>query len=199
MNTCTQSFRHFASENLLAGTLFALTALLISLFCAGSALASGDERYERSREEIKIYGVIDSMPSSGFTGKWVVGGRDVEVTDRTRIKEKYGRAEVGRSVEVEGYRDGNVLIAYEIEVERSRDDRSDRRGEESKMYGTVESLPQSGLNGVWRINGRDVTVDRNTRIKEKHGRVAVGVYVEVEGRSSGNTFIASEIETKNNR
>lgn len=199
MNTCTQSSQHSTSANLLTGTFFALTALLISLFCAGTALASGDERYDRSREEIKIYGAIDSMPNSGFTGKWVVGGREVEVTDRTRIKEKYDRAAVGRYVEVEGYRDGNVLVAYEVEVERSRENRSDRRGEESKMYGTVETMPQGGFDGIWRINGQDITVDRNTRIKEKHGRVAVGVYVEVEGRRSGDAFIAYEIETKNDR
>jgi hypothetical protein len=199
MNICTQSSWHSTSANLLTGTFFALTALLISLFFTGTALASGDERYERSREEIKIYGVIDSMPSSGFTGKWVVDGRDVEVTDRTRIKEKYDRAAVGRYVEVEGYRNGNVLVAYEIEVERNREHRSDRRGEESKLYGTVEAMPQGGLDGIWRINGRDITVDRNTRIKEKHSRVAVGVYVEVEGRSLDNSFIAYEIETKDDR
>ncbi len=199
MNTCTQSFRHSVSENLLTGRLFALTALLICLFCAGTAQASGDERYERSREEIKIYGAIDSMPSSGFTGAWVVGGREVEVTDRTRIKEKHGRAEIGRYVEVEGYRNGNVLVAYEVEVERNREYRSDRRGEESKMYGTVETMPQGGFDGIWRINSRDITVDRNTRIKEEHGRIAVGTYVKVEGSYSGNNFIAYEIETKDGR
>ncbi|MCI5212593.1 MAG: hypothetical protein D3910_28255, partial [Candidatus Electrothrix sp. ATG2] len=128
-----------------------------------------------------------------------VGGRNVEVTDRTRIKEKHGRAEVGRYVEVEGIRDNNKLIAYEIEVKRSREYHSERRGEESKIYGTVEALPQGGVDGIWRVNGRDITVDRNTRIKEEHGRIAVGSYVKIEGHQSGNNFIAYEIETKNNR
>jgi hypothetical protein len=76
-----------------------------------------------------MYGKIDSMPSSGFTGKWVIGGREVQVTDKTRIKEKHGRAEIGKYVEVEGVRDNDALIAYEIEVEleRSRENRSNRR------------------------------------------------------------------------
>ncbi|MCI5133278.1 MAG: hypothetical protein D3904_17640 [Candidatus Electrothrix sp. EH2] len=102
---------------------------------------------------------------------------------------------------VVGYRDrNNVLVAYEVEVERSRDARSDRRAmEEIKLYGTVEALPQGGIDGIWRVNGRDITVDRKTRIKEKHGRIAVGVYVEVEGRYSGDNFIAYEIETENRR
>ncbi|MCI5138771.1 MAG: hypothetical protein D3922_10230, partial [Candidatus Electrothrix sp. AR1] len=54
-------------------------------------------------------------------------GCEVKVTDSTRIKEKHGRAEIGRYVEVEGVRDNNALIAYEIEVERKRKHRSDRR------------------------------------------------------------------------
>ena len=199
MNNCTASTGHSAAGNMMSAPFFALAALLICLFCAGTALASSDESYDRNREGVKIYGIIDSMPTAGFNGAWVVGGREVEVTDRTRIKEKHGRAETGRYVEVEGFRNGNVLVAYEVEVERNRENRSGRRGEESKMYGTVEAMPQGGLDGTWRINGRDITVDRNTRVKEEHSRIAVGTYVKVEGSYSGNNFIAYEIETKNDR
>ena len=123
MNTYTTSSCHSASEKMATGTpVVALTAMLIWLFCAGTASASSHERYERYRKEVKMYGVIDNMPSSGFTGKWVVGGREVEVTDRTEIEEKHGRAEAGMPVEVEGYyRDNNRFIADEIEVERRRE------------------------------------------------------------------------------
>ncbi|WP_446010184.1 DUF5666 domain-containing protein [Candidatus Electrothrix sp.] len=128
MNTCTLSLRHSAPEKLFTDYLLALTTLLLSLFCASTVQASDDERYERYRgREVKMYGVIDSMPSSGLTGKWVVGGRHVEVTDRTEIEEEHDRAAVGRPVEIEGYRDNDRLIAHEIEVERSRRHRrSDR-------------------------------------------------------------------------
>ena len=124
MNTWTKFSRHFTSDKILSGTLIALVAIFISLFCAGVTLASSHERH---RGESKMYGKIDSMPSSGFTGKWVIGGREVQVTDKTRIKEKHGRAEIGKYVEVEGVRDNDALIAYEIEVERSRENRSNRR------------------------------------------------------------------------
>jgi len=99
--------------------LFALATMLTCLFCAGTVQAS--------RGESKIYGVIDSMPNADLNGTWVVGGRKVEVTDRTRIKEKYGRAETGRYVEVEGFWEGDRFIAYELEVERSREYRHNRR------------------------------------------------------------------------
>jgi hypothetical protein len=117
MNTWMKSSRHFTSDKRMTGPLVALAAIFISLFCTGVTLA---DSHERHRGESKMYGIIDSMPSSGFTGKWVVGGREVEVTDRTRIKEKHGLAEIGRYVEVEGVRDNDRLIAYEIEVERNR-------------------------------------------------------------------------------
>ncbi|MCI5138628.1 MAG: hypothetical protein D3922_09510 [Candidatus Electrothrix sp. AR1] len=169
--------------------------------------ASGDERRERSeyegreryREETKLYGVIEKMPESGLNGTWIINGKTVQVTDTTRIKEKYGRAAVGRYVEAEGVRNGDSFTAYEIEVERSREDRTDDRRSNTKFYGTVEALPQAGLNGVWKINDREVVVTRNTRIKEEYGKLKIGSSVEVEGRLVDNTFTASEIEVKSGR
>ncbi|MCI5179820.1 MAG: hypothetical protein D3919_09215 [Candidatus Electrothrix sp. AW5] len=199
MNTITTSTQQYTAKNTMTNTLLAIAAMLTCLFLASAVQASSYERYERNREEVKVYGAIDSMPNAGLTGKWVVGGRQVEVTDRTRIKEKHGRADIGRYVEVEGFRDGNILVAYEVEVERNREYRSDRNREEVKMYGTVEAMPQGTLNGVWRVNGRDITVDRSTRIKEKYGKIEVGAYVEVEGNYSGNNFIAYKIESERSR
>ncbi|CAK8710720.1 MAG: hypothetical protein D3913_05125 [Candidatus Electrothrix sp. LOE1_4_5] len=199
MNTITTSTQQYTAKNTMTNTLLAIAAMLTCLFWASAVQASSYERYERNREEVKVYGAIDSMPNAGLTGKWVVGGRQVEVTDRTRIKEKHGRADIGRYVEVEGFRDGNILVAYEVEVERNREYRSDRNREEVKMYGTVEAMPQGTLNGVWRVNGRDITVDRSTRIKEKYGKIEVGAYVEVEGNYSGNNFIAYKIESERSR
>lgn len=185
-----------------------LSALMLgcSLF-AVPVHASGDERPERSeyeereryRVESKLYGVIEKMPENGLNGTWIINGKTVVVTDRTRIKEKYDRAAPGRYVEVEGIRDGDSFTAYEIEVERNREPRFDDRRADSKFYGTVEALPQAGLNGVWKIDGREVVVTSNTRIKEGYSRLAVGSIVEVEGRSSDNTFTAYEIEVKNRR
>jgi hypothetical protein len=71
------------------------------------------------------------------------------------------------------------------------------RYEESKFYGNIESLPQSGLNGTWRVSGRNVIVTDRTYIKQEYGPVAVGAYVEVKG--GGNPFTAYEIETKGGR
>lgn len=66
---------------------------------------------------------------------------------------------------------------------------------ESKFYGTVEKMPE-GIDGIWIVNGKEVLVTKDTLIKEKHGKAAVGAYVEIEGNISGKTFSAYEIEVK---
>ncbi len=66
---------------------------------------------------------------------------------------------------------------------------------ETKLYGTVEKLPQDRI-GTWIVEGREIVVTADTRIKEKHGKVEAGAYVEVEGNSTGKTFTAYEIEVK---
>ncbi|WP_417911385.1 DUF5666 domain-containing protein [Candidatus Electronema sp. TJ] len=69
----------------------------------------------------------------------------------------------------------------------------------AKFYGTVDALPPAVNNGTWWVNGREVQVSPQTRIKEKRGRAAVGAYVEVEGYFSGSGVAASEIEVKGHR
>lgn len=66
---------------------------------------------------------------------------------------------------------------------------------ESKFYGTVEKMPE-GIDGIWIVNGKEVLVTKDTAIEEKHGKAAVGAYVEIEGNLSGKTFSAYEIEVK---
>jgi hypothetical protein len=44
-----------------------------------------------------FYGTIESRPE-GNAGTWVVGGRNVDVTDKTRLVEEYGPLSVGTCV-----------------------------------------------------------------------------------------------------
>jgi len=46
------------------------------------------------------------------------------------------------------------------------------------------------------VNGVEVSVTRNTIIKEKQGKAEVGAYVEVEGSYSENKLVAHEIKVK---
>jgi hypothetical protein len=65
-----------------------------------------------------------------------------------------------------------------------------------KLYGTIEQMPEAGYAGVWVVNGREVSVTADTRIKDKHGIPETGAYVEVEGHYSGRELSAEEISVK---
>lgn len=69
---------------------------------------------------------------------------------------------------------------------------------ESKIYGTVSKIPESGL-GTWVVNGREVIVTKDTFIEEEYGKAVVGAYVEVKGSYDGKTFRAYKIEVKGAR
>jgi hypothetical protein len=65
-----------------------------------------------------------------------------------------------------------------------------------EFYGVIQAMPEKGCVGQWNIDGKAVHVTEDTKIEEKHGKLAVGAYVEVEGMTFEGKFIASEIETK---
>jgi hypothetical protein len=72
----------------------------------------------------------------------------------------------------------------------------DSAGYRSKIYGTVEKLPDTGLTGVWIVNGREFVVTERTRLEQKHGLLEPGAYVEIKGIKSENTFTAEKVEVK---
>jgi hypothetical protein len=65
-----------------------------------------------------------------------------------------------------------------------------------EFYGNVEKMPESGMVGEWVVGGRTVTATKDTEFKEKHGKLGIDAYVEVEGKEKDGKFVASEIETK---
>ena len=81
---------------------------------------------------------------------------------------------------------------------RAEDDSSEHRGSgrgESKFYGNVEKIPSDRI-GSWTVNGREIVVTKETRVKEEYGKAVTGAYVEVEGTNTGKVFAADKIEVK---
>jgi len=142
----------------------------------------------------KFYGEVEIMPESGYAGLWTINGRKVQVSQNTIIEEKHGRASAGAFAEVKGQQSGEIFTAYEIEIKQGKD--FNKSAYPGKFYGTVEKLPDTGWQGVWIINGREILATGHTKIEEKYGRVAVGALVKVEGNYSGDKFTAYEIEVK---
>jgi len=66
-----------------------------------------------------------------------------------------------------------------------------------KFYGTIESLPATGLIGDWVVSGQTVHVTAATRIEQEHGPAVVGAYVEVKGWLQADSSVnATKIEVK---
>jgi hypothetical protein len=88
-----------------------------------------------------------------------------------------------------------ILAALTLAAVQTAVFASDDYGYRSKLFGTVEALP-TGYSGTWIVNGRSVEVSPQTVIEQEHDGIAVGTYVEIEGRSDGRTFIAHKVEVK---
>lgn len=86
--------------------------------------------------------------------------------------------------------------AYAVASEDEYEEYDHYREYPGKFYGTVEGMPETGREGIWIINGREVLVTGGTKIEEEYGRAAAGAYVEVKGNYSGKLFTAYEIEVK---
>lgn len=180
-------------------TASCLLAIIITWsLVIGCAFAEEHGHHERREHyNAKLYGVIETMPKGGHEGIWSIGGNDVVVTKQTKIKEKEGPVAIGQYVKIKAQQTGEKFIAYRIEVEDQ--DESEPGVTRAKIYGTVEKMPENGVEGTWQINGRKLLVTRNTKIEEKHDKLSVGVYVELEGNFIGKTFTVTEIEVKGRR
>ncbi len=175
----------------------ALASLLVIALHTVSARADHGNDDDGTAE---IHGIIESLPSSGLIGDWTVSGRTVHVTSATFIKQEHGSAAVGAPVEVKGDRQSdNSISARRVEVEGpGGGNGGSPTGGHAKFFGTVESLPQSGLAGVWTVSQRTIRVSTSTIVEREHGVTpAVGSYVEVEGAQLQDGSIqATKVEVK---
>lgn len=64
-------------------------------------------------ERVKFGGVIMQKPD-GNLGEWIIGNKKIIVEDKTHFKGY--KFEKGKYVEVRGFKDGDKLIAIEIEI-----------------------------------------------------------------------------------
>ncbi len=63
----------------------------------------------------EFFGLLEGLPE-GRVGTWVIGGRQVEVTDQTEIEEEFGPFAVGACIEVEY--EGKVVKKVATEKKR---------------------------------------------------------------------------------
>lgn len=164
----------------------------------------------------EIYGIVEAMPTGTHYGRWTIAGRTVDVTTSTQLKFKNGVPRVGMFVEVEGAlaTDGSVS-AWKLSTKRYKSGEivipggpgtsgSPATGTVSgttyfEIRGAVESIPNTGWAGQWRIGGVTVLVDGNTWLEAKAGNPVLGGWVEVKavaGATPADPPRALKIKTK---
>ncbi len=172
----------------------------------GTRVEQDDMRYK----DIKIPEPEEYAPTANFYGTvkqmsakkpsvWKIGDREVKVTAKTTIVQKNGKVVEGAYVWVEGRLRNNVFVASKIEANRygTRIGQKPFAEAEEKLYGVVESITQ-GDPAIWKIKGSPIAVSKQTKIVESHGKAAVGSYISVTGKTSGDNFVAEKIETLKN-
>ena len=129
-----------------------------------------------------LYGRVELLPSTtNLVGDWVVSGRTIHVASSTQVLRENRPLVVGSFVKVTGtLRPDGTIDARKIQVKRS--DSTDRRLNFFEMFGTVESLPASGLVGDWRVSGVVVRTTSATHFAPPNRVPALGSRVKVVGR-----------------
>ena len=148
---------------------------------------------------VKIEGIVEAMPESGFVGNWTINGKAVQSTASTKIEQEEGPLVVGAKVEVKGtVGEGGVILATKIEVEGigDDDDDGDDGADDGELEGAVEALPDGTLIGTWKVAGQNVVVLTTTRLDQEHGGIVVGAIVEVHGTPGPDGLVASKVEVK---
>jgi hypothetical protein len=146
------------------------------------------------RQPVMFRGKIEALPESGLIGIWTVDGKQVDVSEQTKIMQKKTVAEVGATVHVVGWTEGDVVKALLISVIAPAEG-----SKPFQIMGVIEELPESGMVGDWTVSGQTVTVTETTRIAGVQF-VKVGARVTVIGtEKSDGTLTATLIHAKMGR
>lgn len=143
------------------------------------------------RQQQNITGEIEAMPEDGLVGVWTVAGKQVEVSEQTRIMQRRGLAEVGATVHVVGFTEDDVVKALLVVVMAPAEG-----AETFQLIGTIETLPTGGTTGEWVVSGKTVLVTEWTRIAGLQF-VKVGAPVTVLGiEKTGGALVATLAHAK---
>lgn len=170
-----------------------LIVMALALASAGPAVSSGtDDSGDDSG--FHFYGTVQTVPSGGTVGNWVVGGRTVHVSSSTVFRDSVA---TGSCVEVEGAQRADASIdASKISTEDASVCGGANPGQ-LEFFGNLERLPASGLIGDWMVSGKTIHVSANTQIRQERGPLAVGACVGVEGTANADGSInAREVESR---
>ena len=147
---------------------------------AGTIEVEQEQEAPRPFPFVIFFGTVQTLPASPFTGDWIVNGRSVHVTSNTRI-DKPGSLAVGSFVLVSGsLRSDGSVDATRIQVRQPNE--FNHQINLFELFGSVQSMPATGVVGDWVISNVTVHVSSATQFNAEHGhRITVGSQVVVVG------------------
>lgn len=158
--------------------------------------------------EQEAYGQVESKPTSGLVGAWVIGGVTYNAPAGAEFKQRSGPLVVGACAKVHYAPNTTPFTVRELESRSAADcggsvptpgatpSATPVSGTQGELYGVLQSFPSS-LIGSWNIGGMTFVATANTEFKQERGAFALGVTVKVHfAVDSSGANIAREIETK---
>ena len=172
--------------------MFLAVPVVLGGFAVGGVLAAPDQQSPATPSfvgPIQFVGKVQELPAApspastsptstsptsptspsapgNLTGMWKVQGLKVDVTADTKVG---GSPQVNSVVRVVGTIKGDgVVMARLLAAVRGH----------IEFSGFVQSMPQGGVVGTWKIEGLTVNVTASTQVK---GNPQVGSFVHVEG------------------
>ena len=141
----------------------------------GSLIVREIRMLEVGRNEVKLRGIITAIVDES---KIEVDGRIVQITEDTEIE---GDLALGAQAKVEGIRDGQTVIADEINVKEQEE-----HEREVEFAGTITEILDMGL----KVDGLVVRLEPGTKVT---GTLYLGAEVRVEALMTEDGLVAAEI------
>ncbi|MCB0112198.1 MAG: hypothetical protein KDE53_40020 [Caldilineaceae bacterium] len=154
-------------------------------------------------------GLVESMPSNGLQGNWIVGGVRFVTNGSTEFRQEKGALAVGVCAEVEYVGSAQPYTATKIASKSSDDcngsgtvtpsvtpDSTPSPGSEREVYGRVERMPAPGLVGDWVVNGVTYRTSSSTEFEQRSGPFVVGACVKIHYNANSNPFPVREMRTE---
>jgi uncharacterized protein (TIGR03437 family) len=142
--------------------------------------------------KVEFSALVDSVPTDGLIGSWVVGDWNVSADDFTAFDGAEEDFQAGACVEVEGVLLANGIVrASEMEVEDADDCDAAADGQTAELRGVVDSAPDPGPTGDWMVRGFIVRVSETTEINSDAGPGEAGACVKAEGSLDENGALAA--------
>ncbi|GEM_PF-381988 len=142
----------------------------------------------------QAYGRIDAFPA-GLVGTWTIGGVNYEANASTKFEQDDAPFAVGACAKVRYFDQNGTRVAAKIETQSDEDCQAANGATVSRLYGFVEDMPPQGFLGTWTVGGTLFEVTATTQLKEEHGLLVVGAFVEVKYVRQNGVNVALSIET----